>query len=240
MGAGLLALSLAAGVRGDEPPAGLALAALRATLAQEQGWIKVHAAEVLAAQGETAAVHATFLQEFAAHGTELRYRHGIRRTLALTSATPAERATWIEPIAASVMDPASPDRLYALESLAKLGPPHAPAVQAAVAQWLVTAPVEEAVYLHWLQGQAGDPAAWTAVAAQLASPVLNSRLRAAFVLRRPGPRPCRPRARRGRRAGRLGRACHHRRCRLSPAGRTRPPRRLAGGPGPSGGRGRAS
>ncbi|MDB6126702.1 MAG: hypothetical protein JWM35_598 [Verrucomicrobia bacterium] len=184
--AGGLAFAVVSALRADEPPAVLALAALRGTLAQEQGWIKVHAGEVLTTQGEAAAVHAVYLQELAAHGDEPRYRWGIRRTLALTSATPAERARWIEPIAAALIDPTTPDRVNALEGLGKLGPPHSAAVLDGAARWLPTASPEDGVFIHWLQAQSGDSSAWPKIITQLDSPGLDARLRAAFVLRRVG------------------------------------------------------
>ena len=183
---GWLAFGLAAALRGDERPAALALTTLRATLAEEQGWIKVHAGEVLTTQGEAAAVHAVYQKELIAHGDEPRYRWGIRRTLALTAPTPAERAQWIDPIAAALIDPATPDRVNALEGLGKLGPPHSSAVLDAAAHWLPTASPEDGVFLHWLQAQSGDASAWPKIVAQLNAPGLDARLRAAFLLRRVG------------------------------------------------------
>ena len=58
---------------------------LREVLARESAWIKVHAAEVLAAQGEKKLVRDVFLAELNAHGSESPYRIGIWRTLALAA-----------------------------------------------------------------------------------------------------------------------------------------------------------
>lgn len=160
-----------------------ALATLRQALAQENGWIKVHAAEVLIFHGEGKAVYATFLEEDKFHATELRYRSGIWRTLARVAPTPAERVAWKAKIAAVFTDVTAPDRLHALESLAKLGPPHAPAVVAAATAWLPTATPEDAVFLHWLLWQSGAAESRAYIVSQLASPVRDARLRAAYILR---------------------------------------------------------
>ncbi len=168
----------------DATPA--ARATLRRILVQENGWLKVHAAEVLIAHGEAERVRSVFLEEVKQHGAELRYRNGIWRVLVQTSETPAERSGWLARIEAIALNPASVDRLHAVESLAKLGGPHSPAVLAATKLWLKTAPEEEAVYAQWLLWQAGDQEAPASIGRSLRSSVLNSRLRAAFVLRRTG------------------------------------------------------
>ncbi len=160
-----------------------ALSTLRQALAQEGGWVKVHAAEVLLQHGDAKAVHTAFLAEDKLHATEFRYRSGIWRTLARCAPTAAERAAWTARIAAVFTDVNAPDRLHAMESLGKLGAPHSPAVLAAAAEWLPHASPEDAVFLQWLRWQAGDAGARAFIVSQLASPVLDARLCAAFVLR---------------------------------------------------------
>lgn len=160
-----------------------ALTTLREALVQEKGYIKVHAAEVLLNRGEAKRVYAVFLEEDKLHATELRYRSGIWRTLARSAPTPADRAAWIAKIAAVFTDVNAPDRLHALEGLCKLGAPHSPAVLAAAEAWLPHATPEDAVFLQWLRWQTDAPDARPFIVSQLASPVRDARLRAAFILR---------------------------------------------------------
>lgn len=168
---------------GAEQEAVLARSTLREALARENGFVKVHAAEVLTAYGDRDRVRAVFLQQAENHAEELRYRHGIWRTLALSAENSSQRAAWLERIEKVVLDPSSPDRLHAVESLAKLGGPHSAAVLAATRQWYNHAPEEETPMLEWVLWQAGEHEVETALRHRLASPTLVSRLRAAYVLR---------------------------------------------------------
>lgn len=176
----------------DSPLAGInayvanetaAVLALRTALAQETGWIKVHAAEALMNHAGAKEVYPVFLAEEKLHATELRYRSGIWRTLARSAPNPAARAAWTAKIAAVFTDVNAPDRLHAMESLAKLGAPHSPAVLAAAADWLPHATPEDAVFLQWLRWQAGEADARAFIVSQLASPARDARLRAAYILR---------------------------------------------------------
>ena len=79
-----------------------ALAAARpSALAAESGWVRVHAAEALAACGEPAAARAAFLTELAVHGEVPRDRIGIHRVLARTAPDPATRGAEVAWLAAS-------------------------------------------------------------------------------------------------------------------------------------------
>jgi hypothetical protein len=181
----LTVVGFSSAARADDPALAARLA-LRKILVRENAWLKVHAAEVLIAHGEGERVRTVFLEEVKQHGGELRYRNGIWRVLVQTARTPAERSGWLAHIEGVALNPASVDRLHAVESLAKLGGPHSPAVLAATKLWLKTAPEEEAVYAQWLLWQAGDQEAPASIGRSLQSSVLNARLRAAFVLRRTG------------------------------------------------------
>jgi hypothetical protein len=172
----LTVVGFSSAARADDPALAARLA-LREILVRENAWLKVHAAEVLIAHGEGERVRTVFLEEVKQHGGELRYRNGIWRVLVQTARTPAERSGWLAHIEGVALNPASVDRLHAVESLAVL---------AATKLWLKTAPEEEAVYAQWLLWQAGDQEAPASIGRSLQSSVLNARLRAAFVLRRTG------------------------------------------------------
>ena len=98
-----------------------AVEALRRVLDQEQRWIKVHAAEFLLALDYPQGVKEAFLNERTAHESEPKYRIGIWRVLARTSFDEKHSAQWSDKIRRVFLDPSAPDRLHALESLAKLG-----------------------------------------------------------------------------------------------------------------------
>jgi hypothetical protein len=180
-----LSLALSLGGRGDDD-AGAARAALRTALAAESGWVRVHAAEALAAGGEPAAARAAFLAELAVHGGVPRDRIGIHRVLARTAPDAATRAAEVAWLAGVLADPAAPDRGHAAETLAKLGPPHAPALVAAARRWLATASEEEAVFVHWLLWQDGDPDSLRFLTVHLGAAAPTVRLRAAYALRLTG------------------------------------------------------
>jgi len=98
-----------------------AVAVLRQALDDEQGWVKVHAAEfLLALDYYPDDVKRVFQQELERAGDEPRYRIGIRRVLALASAQQEERDAQIARIRDVFLDADAPDRLHAAESLAKL------------------------------------------------------------------------------------------------------------------------
>lgn len=180
-----LGAGLVAAMRGEDRAAE-ARRTLRDVLAREGGWIKVHAAEVLANHGEAARVREAFLEELKAHGSEPQYRIGIWRTLALASANETGRADWVGRIRAVFVDPASPDRLHAVETLGKLGGPHPAPVVAAAKAWLRAVPPEDAAFGLWVCWQAGEPDALRAIIGLLDSPQAAARSRAAYVLYRSG------------------------------------------------------
>jgi SSS family solute:Na+ symporter len=98
-----------------------AVTVLRETLDCEARWIKVHAAEFLLALDYPEGVGETFDQELASAGDEPEYRIGIWRVLARAAARERDRDAWIGKIRDVFVDPDAPDRLHAVETLAKLG-----------------------------------------------------------------------------------------------------------------------
>jgi hypothetical protein len=98
-----------------------AVQVLRASLENEQRWIKVHAAEALVDAGQPDEVARAFEREFEARGAEPEYRVGIWRVLAQAASTAQQRQPWITKIVAAFLDAGGPDRLHAAETLGKLG-----------------------------------------------------------------------------------------------------------------------
>ena len=185
-GAVRLAVALLAGVAGARAGAavaheGEARAVLRAALSDEHRWVRVHAAEVLLEFGERASVAEAFVREEARHGSEAGYRVGVWRVLA--QARPAERAAWHGRVLAVFCDEAAADRLFAAETLAKLGDPLSVDARAALRRWAAKAPPAERVLLNWLEWQGGDAGARGRLVEALGEADAVARLRAAFVLR---------------------------------------------------------
>ena len=156
-----------------------ARATLRRVLAEESGWVKVHAAEVLNAYGARDEVRAVFLKEAREHGTQTPYRIGIWRVLAVADS----RAGWAPKIEAVFLDETAPDRLHALESLGKLDYAARGEALAVLRRWRATAGVGEAVFGDWVLAGAGESGARDRISAALASAEPVARLRAANTLR---------------------------------------------------------
>ena len=93
---------------------------MREVLGREHRWVKVHAAEYLLSLDYPEGVKEAFDKELASHGKEPEYRIGIWRVLARAAADEREEGSWIGKIRDVFLDPASPDRLHAVETLAKL------------------------------------------------------------------------------------------------------------------------
>ncbi|MFC1597893.1 Na+:solute symporter, partial [Planctomycetota bacterium] len=99
---------------------GRAVEALRRTLGEEERWVKVHAAEFLLALDYPDEVKEAFGEELARSGDKPEYRIGIWRVLARAAARPEDRDSWTAKIRDVFLDADAPDRLHAVESLAKL------------------------------------------------------------------------------------------------------------------------
>lgn len=175
----------ASGMPAADDPAALsasAFATLRRTLADEQNWVGIHAAEVLVALGEGESIRRDFLGGLGRTGSS-PYRTGVWRVLARTARTPEERAGWIERIEAVCADPAAPDHSAAIECLAKLD--HAltgPGLHLARRQ-AGAPPESETLVPLWALHLAGDPEALPAIVRALQSNDLVVRRRAGYVLR---------------------------------------------------------
>lgn len=187
-GHGVMALSPAA------PPLDLsaeqrqsAVDALRTALHEQSKWVKVHAAEYLLALSYDEDVESEFQNELKVHGDESEYRIGIWRVLARAARAPTERAALVDKIEAVARDDRAPDRLHAIESLAKLAAPLDAETLAAVRRWVEQASAAEAAFGRWLLAlSAKDPADRAEQIEQLAEGLRAddplARLRAAHAL----------------------------------------------------------
>jgi len=149
----------------------------------KQNWIAIHAAEALIVLGHPEPVRRAF--EPQAEATEPRYRVGVWRVLARCSPDKPSFATRIR---ALLLDERAPDRVHALEALAKLAAP----IQSDDERRTVTAMARDpavAPFALWRLAQERDPAAGQNLIALLADPNEVARARAAYVIARlPGVR----------------------------------------------------
>ena len=103
----------------EDPLAIQAKSVLRDVMGVEESWIKIHAAEALVAAGETEFVREQ-MRQLAPQSGKLVYRVGIQRVLANTAGTLSERRASVAEVERIFLQPASPDRSQALETLCKL------------------------------------------------------------------------------------------------------------------------
>lgn len=94
---------------------------IRAVFEGETGWVRIHAAEALIWHGCAAEVYEAYLPR--ADSAPPKARIGVWRVLARSAPTPEERETYVARIRAAFLDKNGPDRLHAVETLAKLGAP---------------------------------------------------------------------------------------------------------------------
>ena len=97
-----------------------ALGVLRDAVAEQSDWVKIHAAEGLLWSGEAGNLSEVFAAEL--ETAESPYRVGVLRVLAQAAGDDAAaRAEYLRQVLAIFNDAEAPDRLHALETLAKLG-----------------------------------------------------------------------------------------------------------------------
>lgn len=98
-----------------------AVEVMRRGLQQQERWVKVHAAEYLLALDYPQGVLEEFHEELRKHGDEPHYRIGIWRVFARGTMQRKRRETWITKIREVALDGKAADRLFAMETLGKLG-----------------------------------------------------------------------------------------------------------------------
>ena len=94
---------------------------MRRALAEEERWVKVHAAEHLLGLDYSQGVLEEFNKELEKHGDVPQYRIGIWRVMALGTNQKKARVAWIEKIKAVALDAKAADQEHAMETLGKLG-----------------------------------------------------------------------------------------------------------------------
>jgi solute:Na+ symporter, SSS family len=159
-----------------------AVAVLRDALENAESWPKVHAAESLLALGYREGVLETFEKELAEHGEKPQYRIGVSRVFSRGLTVEAPRRAWTEKIARAFRDPAGPDRLHALETLAKLGYTITDAEKPLFLEAAESGDEAMAPFAAWVLINSGE---WTEekLAAYLQAGPEPSRMLAAYALR---------------------------------------------------------
>ena len=159
-----------------------AIALLQKEFAATDGWIGIHAAEALIEHEQNAGIAARYQRELASASPP--YRIGVWRVLARV-APEAEREGYRANIRAALRDEKGPDRVHAIETLAKLSAA-TPAERGAIEKWLVAANAADSAYLLWAKWQLAEAHDRAAVESRIATlltgqaaPVIS---RAAYAL----------------------------------------------------------
>lgn len=150
------------------------LAVLRDALANGTEWVKVHAAESLIWTGHPEGVRGVFLKEL--DGAQPPYRIGVWRVLAQG----AEGEAYLDKIRGAFLDVDGPDRLHAVETLAKLGCAERPVELQRVAREEVGS---FQVYARWALANSGTAKDEAALAGLLDSDDAGVRGCVAYALR---------------------------------------------------------
>lgn len=156
---------------------------LRDAMASGENWPRVHAAECLLTLDYPQGVREQFEKELTAHGSEPRYRIGIWRVLARASYDPRQREQWTGRILEAWTDPSAPDRLHAVETLAKLNVTLRGAALEAARAARASSDVPLAVMSTWTLVNNKENGAETKLADMLKAPDANTRRLAAYALR---------------------------------------------------------
>ncbi len=157
---------------------------LQEAVANETGWVKVHAAEFLLQLGYSPeTVCEPFVREAAANDQQAPYRIGVWRILALGDLDDLRRQTWRDKIRQAFLDPEGSDRLHAVETLAKLDSPLTEEDRGSLQEYIRERPPSEAVFAQWALASARDEAEVAALVAYLDDDDSLARLRAGAALR---------------------------------------------------------
>lgn len=160
-----------------------AAAVLDAAFRFETSWKQVHAAEAWVALGEATRVR-SFWEQQLAELSNGESRVGVWRVMATLAPDLAQRMRWVRKIEMVLLDPEAPDRLQALESLAKLGERGSDPVRSLAQEWMAEGDETQAFYGTWFMAQAGETGAWDRLVALVESPEAGQRRRAGYALTR--------------------------------------------------------
>lgn len=153
---------------------------LMRALAEETGWIRVHAAEALIGLGQTEPARVRYEAELRNTAPD-EFEIGTWRVLA-ASAPLAERRGWETRIEARLRERRA-DLATAVESLDKLGCRLSGPALAIVREMAATAPEQETLLPLWALQLAGEPGALERIVGKLQSSHPVARRRAGYVLR---------------------------------------------------------
>ncbi len=159
-----------------------ARAALHDVMDQEEGWIKIHAAEALIAGGEAVAVRDKFLG-LVPVADRLVYRVGVWRVLANTSPTLVERNACVAQVEKIFLNPASTDRSQALETLCKLRQVVTGRTRSMVREIAADPRAPLRPLALWSLRLAQEPGALESLCGLLRSPETGERVTAAYAFR---------------------------------------------------------
>jgi len=164
-------------------------AILREALELRGSWESIHAAEALATLNDPKPVLAAFRDQ--TETTTAGYRIGVWRVLARVEESAARRQEYVERIRQVLRSPNAPDRIHALEALAKLGTPIADDAEREIVVAMARSADEPgSPFALWRLAQAGEvPDTVERLTARLASKDEVIRLRSAYVLARLRPWP---------------------------------------------------
>jgi hypothetical protein len=148
-------------------------------------WVRIHAADALNDHGRGDLVIQAFAPQVST--TTPQYRIGVWRTMARAAGGDATRKAHVERIRAAMLDVNGPDRVHAVETIAKLGAGER-ADRPALLQWLGTVDEATAGFIRWVLVLSSNAAERAEDEAKLAG-LLDSadpiaRLRAGFALGR--------------------------------------------------------
>lgn len=176
-----LSLLLVPSVTSAESLRDAARGALVAALREEQGWVRVHAAEALVTEGESALVSAALPPA----GPDASWpRVGYWRVRAMGAGSAEDRAVAVRQVIGIWLEPRDPaERLQALESLCKLREPLTGPTLAAVRRATVEGPEAERVFAWWALALTPGDESWQRLVLALAASDPAARIRAAHALR---------------------------------------------------------
>ena len=156
---------------------------MRAALREERLWVKVHAAEALVLEGQSAVVRA-WLDREPTDGEGVFPRIGRWRLQVRSSPSQEERGAALRRIEGVFLDPAgAPDALQAVESLCKLQAVSSPAAAAGARKLAQNGTEKDRVFANWFLALAGDGSARDGIVTALVSTDEIARLRAGYALR---------------------------------------------------------